>query len=368
MLEKQIRNVDVKNILRINDHQELADLHLYKDEINVRLLLDNNHLKDHPFLELDTLDAHFLPKFDAYKKESYKNFQKYLIANGIRCEIILDEGGDNTSSSNYLLDETSLSLFKQHMSFSFFRKKTESKALKTTFLNREHDLSCSYGEMKLRDYFSRSSASTYFETRNNMFGEYYATKFSGYLNLGLLHPSEILRSLANFEKINGTNKSTYWIKVELLWREYFYWLWRMHQGEFMLSCGLQGGESELKKLSIHHYLQKMNINPLIKAMNNELMTLGTLSNRARQIYASFLVHKTDLDWRLGAWFFQLYLKDFDFFSNWGNWLYLSGYGTDSRGPRFFNIVKQMKSYDPDLVYLNHFNPVDGDVWEMIRND
>jgi deoxyribodipyrimidine photo-lyase len=63
----------------------------------------------------------------------------------------------------------------------------------------------------------------------------------------------------------------------------------------------------------------------------------------------------NIDWRWGADFFQKFLIDFDIYSNQGNWIYIAGFGTDPRGGRKFNIVKQKKMYDPNNQYENKWN-------------
>ncbi len=256
---------------------------------------------------------------------------------------------------NYLLNDEDkvLEVFKAKMGFSAFRKKFEKLALS----RNNHSELYSNTNLALQSYLNYldiKAPLTYFETRNKMIGVHYSTKLSDKLNLGQLSPQTILYFLEDFEAKHGANKSTYWIKFELLWREYFYWLYQYHGEEFFQSNGLNGGEFEISKISHNDYLSQLNKHPLIKAMHNELVQTGFLSNRARQIYVSYLVHETELDWRYGAWFFQTYLKDYDLYSNWGNWLYGSGYGTDARGPRYFKISKQLAQYDKDFEYIPYW--------------
>ena len=47
----------------------------------------------------------------------------------------------------------------------------------------------------------------------------------------------------------------------------------------------------------------------------ELATTGYMSNRGRQVVASFLVRDMELDWRLGAMHFEEFLLDYDPCSN-----------------------------------------------------
>lgn len=56
----------------------------------------------------------------------------------------------------------------------------------------------------------------------------------------------------------------------------------------------------------------------------ELAATGFMSNRGRQIVASFLTRDMGLDWRMGAAHFEELLLDFDPCSNYGNWCYAAG--------------------------------------------
>ena len=90
--------------------------------------------------------------------------------------------------------------------------------------------------------------------------------------------------------------------------------------------------------------------PLVDAGMRELAATGWLSNRMRQIVASYLVHDLGGDWLAGAAWFEHTLIDFDPCSNQGNWAYIAGRGTDPRGGRRFNTEKQTKDHDPDGHY------------------
>ena len=96
--------------------------------------------------------------------------------------------------------------------------------------------------------------------------------------------------------------------------------------------------------------------PFIDANMRELLHTGFMSNRGRQNVASFLVRDLGLDWRLGAMHFERLLLDYDPASNYGNWQYAAGVGSDPREDRYFNIVKQASSYDPDCEYIRLWCP------------
>ena len=49
------------------------------------------------------------------------------------------------------------------------------------------------------------------------------------------------------------------------------------------------------------------------------------------------------DWRHGAEHFESQLIDHDVCSNYGNWQYSAGVGSDPREDRYFNIIKQVRN-------------------------
>ncbi|MBU3723785.1 MAG: DASH family cryptochrome, partial [Limnohabitans sp.] len=156
-----------------------------------------------------------------------------------------------------------------------------------------------------------------------------------------------------YEAMHGANDSTYWIGFELLWRDHFRWLHLKHGHQLYRRQGLSTQPQVRKAHSSENFeawCTAKTGHPFIDAGMRELTTTSYLSNRMRQNLASYLIHDLGCDWRAGAAWFETHLIDFDVYSNQGNWLYLSGCGTDPRGGRRFNPDKQAKDYDPDGSY------------------
>jgi len=87
----------------------------------------------------------------------------------------------------------------------------------------------------------------------------------------------------------------------------------------------------------------------------ELNATGYMSNRGRQNVASFLAQNLNIDWRMGAEYFESLLLDYDPCSNYGNWAYNTTVGHDPRN-RYFNIVGQAQKYDTKGEYTRHWLP------------
>jgi len=137
----------------------------------------------------------------------------------------------------------------------------------------------------------------------------------------------------------------------LLWRDYFRFLHLQHGNRLYHAQGLGPHASTSHNAQGYaRWCQAATGQPLVDAAMRELSCTGYLSNRLRQIAASYLVHDLGGDWRAGAAWFEAQLVDYDVYSNQGNWLYIAGRGTDPRGGRRFQVDKQTAEHDPDGAY------------------
>lgn len=194
----------------------------------------------------------------------------------------------------------------------------------------------------------------YKETRNSLDGWDFSSKLSAWLANGSLSVRYVWKRVCDFEEQYGVNDSSYWLKFELLWREYFQWLLLSHGKQYFRFSGLSG-KRPLKTFYAEHYKAWIEGNTGHRGVDAAMLELkhtGWISNRARQWVASCCIHELGLDWRFGAAYFEHKLIDFDVASNWGNWLYLAGVGTDPRGSRQFNLEKQLLIYDPNQQYCD----------------
>ena len=74
---------------------------------------------------------------------------------------------------------------------------------------------------RLNYYFYQTKLlSNYKNTRNGLLGMDYSSKLSPYLAFGNISAKSIYYEIINYENIIESNKSTYWLYFELLWRDY----------------------------------------------------------------------------------------------------------------------------------------------------
>ena len=150
---------------------------------------------------------------------------------------------------------------------------------------------------------------------------------------GNLSVREVAEAIFRYEREHVNNESTYWLYFELLWREFFHWR-AVIDGRHLFR---QGGRHDRRLLTTFEprnfarWCAGDTDFPLVNALMRQLTATGWMSNRGRQIAASCLVNELGLDWRYGAAFFEQQLIDYDVGSNYGNWQYLAGVGSDPRG-------------------------------------
>ncbi len=205
----------------------------------------------------------------------------------------------------------------------------------------------------LAHYCSRGLPHSYKATRNGLYGSDYSTKWSPWLATGALSARQAWAAIQAFEAQQGATESTYWIGFELLWRDHFRWLHLKYGERMYWQRGLSDAPLQQRAHNargFERWRTGQTGHALIDAGMRELNVTGYTSNRLRQNLASYLIHDLRCDWRAGAAWFESQLIDFDVYNNQGNWLYLSGRGTDPRGSRRFNPDKQVLDYDADGTY------------------
>ncbi|MGC6442114.1 MAG: DASH family cryptochrome [Rubripirellula sp.] len=215
------------------------------------------------------------------------------------------------------------------------------------------------GELRLQHYLWDTDAlSRYKETRNGMLELDDSSKLSAWLAFGCLSAKQVMSEVDRYEIKRVKNDSTYWLKFELLWRDFFLFMSAKHGSKLYHSGGLQSREIPWNQDDGHFDAWKFGRTgyPLVDANMRELFQTGYMSNRGRQNVASFLTKNLGLDWRLGAEWFESRLIDHDPSLNYGNWNYAAGIGNDAREYRWFNINKQAAAYDSDGKYVRHWLP------------
>ncbi len=195
-------------------------------------------------------------------------------------------------------------------------------------------------------FFKTKKVAVYKKTRNGLIGKDYSTKFSPWLANGSLSAKTIYWKIKDFEDEFGANQSTYWVIFELVWRDYFKYISLKHGSKiFKIGGILEKNYTWNADQSIIEKWKNGNTKDnFVNANMIELKETGWMSNRGRQNVASYFAKELQLDWRIGAAYFESMLLDYDVHSNYGNWMYVAGVGNDPRD-RKFNTKLQADRYD-----------------------
>ncbi|ELR10573.1 hypothetical protein VC83_00225 [Pseudogymnoascus destructans] len=227
---------------------------------------------------------------------------------------------------------------------------------------------------RLLHLLESGAITTYKDTRNDLMGADYSVRLSSYLSQGCITARQIHDSLVSFESGDsnlpscastpgfgkGETGGTSAIRYELLWRDYMRLCTRKY-GALLFSIGgfrrdfsqpwTTPSTDPASSAALARFLNGTTGTGLIDASQRELALTGYTSSRARQNVANFLAKHLELDWRLGAEWYEYALEDYDVSSCWGNWQYVAGVGNDPRGDgRSFNPIKQSWDYDPKGEY------------------
>jgi deoxyribodipyrimidine photo-lyase len=213
---------------------------------------------------------------------------------------------------------------------------------------------------RLTDYFwNKDLLKNYKETRNEMLGADYSSKFSVWLANGCLSPRRIYEEVKRYEHQRTSNDSTYWLVFELIWRDYFRFVSLKFGNSLFFASGIKNDQRidwKHHQPTFERWVNGQTGIPLIDANMQELLLTGFMSNRGRQNVASFLTKDLLIDWTWGAAWFESQLIDYDVCSNYGNWNYVAGVGNDPRENRYFNIYTQATRYDQHGHYVKHWLP------------
>jgi deoxyribodipyrimidine photo-lyase len=173
---------------------------------------------------------------------------------------------------------------------------------------------------RIQDWiFDKQCLARYFDTRNGLLGTDYSSKLSAYLSVGCVSVVSVTTEITRFQSVTGIqNKSTYWLIFELIWREFFRCLMKKYDYKFFTQYGMVGSRATTTTATTttpashtkrgartnhdeYHYQIGWSTDetiftrwklgytgwPLVDANMRELAATGWMSNRGRQIVASY---------------------------------------------------------------------------------
>jgi len=220
--------------------------------------------------------------------------------------------------------------------------------------------------MKRLENFVSKGLANYKSTRNESIGWDYSTKLSPWLAAGCVSPRQIHHRIVQYEEAHGESVHTYWVTFELLWRDYLRFFAIKHGNKIFfedgpaglvpkgMTWGYAGSPTTDKRFKA--WKDGRTGVPWVDGHMRELKHTGFMSNRGRQNVASFLIFNLQVDWRLGAQYFEDTLIDHDVSANWCNWVTAAGVAFRGQRVNRFNMDKQARDYDPQGLHAKMWIP------------
>jgi deoxyribodipyrimidine photo-lyase len=178
-----------------------------------------------------------------------------------------------------------------------------------------------------------------------------------WLSVGCISPRQVYWEVVNYHRENHlTNTDP--IMLELLWRDYFRFMFKKHGKKFFRSEGF-GNAPDMAANQDELFEQWKNGHtgvPFIDAAMHQLNATGYVTNYSRQAIATYLTKDLQVDWTKGALYFEEKLIDYSPASNWGNWAFIAGVGNDTKSNRFFNAAKAAQQSDTNSDFINTWLP------------
>ncbi|WP_374951220.1 DASH family cryptochrome [Mucilaginibacter sp.] len=181
---------------------------------------------------------------------------------------------------------------------------------------------------------------------------------SPWLAVGCISPRQVYWEVVKFQREHHLQNIEP-LMLELLWRDYFRFMFKKHGQKFFRSEGFNNEAPDVATNQDDLFEQWKNGQtgvPYIDAAMHELNATGFISNYSRQAVATYLVKDLKVDWTRGALYFEEKLIDYSPASNWGNWAFVAGVGNDSKSNRYFNAAKPTAQLESKGEYITTWLP------------
>lgn len=203
---------------------------------------------------------------------------------------------------------------------------------------------------RLKQYFLNTDAATGSKIIRNATS---GSQLSPWLAFGCISPRQVY-----WEAVKHGYNGHQSIILELLWRDYFRFMFKKYGNQFFKADGFKD-EAPAVSADQHALLDQWKSgstgNDFVNACMHELNATGYINNYCRQNVANYLVKELQVDWTKGASYFEEQLIDYSPASNWGNWAFIAGVGSDPRENKYFTTAKPATGADIDE-FINTWLP------------
>lgn len=185
---------------------------------------------------------------------------------------------------------------------------------------------------------------------------------SPWLAVGCISPRQVYWEMIKFQREHHLQNIDP-LMLELLWRDYFRFMFKKHGQKFFRSEGFKVEAPDVATNQDDLFENWKNGEtgiPYIDAAMHELNATGYISNYNRQAVATYLTIDLQVDWTKGALYFEEKLIDYSPASNWGNWAFVAGVSNDTKSNRYFNAAKPDSVLESKSGIVNTWLPLASD--------
>ena len=194
-------------------------------------------------------------------------------------------------------------------------------------------------------------------TRNTPGADSNSSKLSPWIALGCISLRQVYWEVAGQQQLKGNPRAAALI-LDLLWRDYFRFMFKKHGQKFIAAKGNAGEAPVIAENQFELFESWKNGEtgvPLVDAIMHELKATGYINNYGRQIVAGYLVNDLKVDWAKGAAYFEEKLIDYSPASNYGNWAFIAGVN-DARESRYAIAAKPAVEPETKSDFITIWSP------------
>ncbi|MDB5122533.1 MAG: deoxyribodipyrimidine photolyase [Mucilaginibacter sp.] len=207
------------------------------------------------------------------------------------------------------------------------------------------------GQLSL--YFANADQPGTPKSGRNVSGVEYRSMLSPWLAMGCLSMRKVYWEVITHQPAYGNL-----LILDLLWRDYFRFMFKKHGQKFIAAKETSAASPHLaanqEELFEAWKTGETGV-PLVDAIMHELNATGYISNNKRQLVAGYLIHELKVDWTKGAAYFEEKLIDYSPASNWGNWAFIAGIN-DARESRYQIAGKQSVEMESKSEFIDTWLP------------
>lgn len=342
--------------------EKISDLYYEKDIAAEERAIEKEIKKAFSNINFNKFNANYIFKYDEIKgrvkklQDTFTKFRKYHEQDFLESKKVIINPNYSHKSESINLNEENYRKIDMEILANLQTLKNQINVLcdtRATFLYKGGEEA---GLDRIKNFiWEQKSIKRYKRTRNGLMGRNFSSRFSAWLANGSISVNFVMHEIEKFENDVLKNESTYWLKFELLWREYFRLLYGKYKKKSFFLKGPHDRETynDLDEELCNKWINGKTGQAFIDANMICLKQTGYLSNRGRQNVVSYFIHELKQDWRFAASYLESMLIDYDIFSNWLNCSYIAGLMGTAEAHKF-DLNHQVNSYDPKRHFIKHW--------------